>query len=124
MSACDEVGSDVHALIKKLAIRRVEHRSETHTNESQHLAEGTEVARLRRRFILFYSRYLCSERVTNSADKGWCLRAPGSSVLKARSLYTRIIQRWKPDPRDGKEQTGSVAGINARRNGDESGDGA
>ena len=50
MLTCGEVGSDVHALIKELAIRRVEHRSETHSNESQHLAEGTEVARLRRRF--------------------------------------------------------------------------
>ena len=50
MSTCGEVGSDVHALIKELAIRRVQHRSETHPNESQHLAEGTEVARLRRRF--------------------------------------------------------------------------
>ena len=34
MSTCGEVGSDVHALIKELAIRRVEHRSETHSNES------------------------------------------------------------------------------------------
>ena len=50
MSTCGEVGSDVHTLIKELAIRRVQHRSETHSNESQHLAEGTEVARLRRRF--------------------------------------------------------------------------
>ena len=48
MSTCGEVGSDVHALIKELAIRRVENRSETHSNNSQHLAEGTEVARLRR----------------------------------------------------------------------------
>ena len=32
MSTCGEVGSDVHALIKKLTIRRVEHRSETHSN--------------------------------------------------------------------------------------------
>ena len=45
-----DVGSDVHAFIKGLAIRRVQHRSETYSNESQHLAEGTEVARLRRRF--------------------------------------------------------------------------
>ena len=54
MSTCGEVGSDVHALIKELAIRRVEHRSQTNSNESQHLAEGTEVARLRRRlsFVL------------------------------------------------------------------------
>ena len=49
-STCGDVGSDVHALIKELAIRRVQHRSETHSNDSQHLAEGTEVARLRRRF--------------------------------------------------------------------------
>ena len=34
MSTYDEVGSDVHALIKKLAIRRVQHKSETHSNES------------------------------------------------------------------------------------------
>ena len=50
ISTCGEVGSDVHALINELAIRRVQHWSETHSNESQHLAEGTEVARLRRRF--------------------------------------------------------------------------
>ena len=50
MSTWGEVGSDVHALIKEFAIRRVEHRSETHSNEFQHLTEGTEVARLRRRF--------------------------------------------------------------------------
>ena len=50
VSTCGEVGSDVHALIKELTIRRVEHRSETHSNASQHLAEEPEVARLRRRF--------------------------------------------------------------------------
>ena len=64
MSTCDKVGSVVHALIKELAIRRVEHRSETHSNESQHLVEGTEVTRLRRRYsfvlqqaILFRTRH-------------------------------------------------------------------
>ena len=46
LSTCGEVGSDVHAFIKEIAISRVQHRSETHSNESQHLAEGTEVARL------------------------------------------------------------------------------
>ena len=34
MSTCGEVDSDVHALMKELAISRVEHRSETHFNES------------------------------------------------------------------------------------------
>ena len=57
MSTCGEVGSDVHALIKELAIRRVQHRSET-SNESQHLAEGTEVARLRRRFSFVLQQVL------------------------------------------------------------------
>ena len=47
MWTCGEIGSDVHALIKELASRRVEHRSGIHFNESQHLVEGTEVARLR-----------------------------------------------------------------------------
>ena len=50
ISTCGDVGSDVYSLIKELVIRGVEHRSETHSNEYQHLAEGTEVARLRRRF--------------------------------------------------------------------------
>ena len=50
MSTCGDVGSDGHVFIKELAIRRVQHRSETYSNGSQHLAEGTGVARLRRRF--------------------------------------------------------------------------
>ena len=47
LSTCGKVGSDVYALIKELDIRRVKHRSETHSDYSQHLAEGTEVACLR-----------------------------------------------------------------------------
>ena len=43
MSTRGEIGPDVHAL-KELAVRREEHRSEIHSNESQHLAEGMEVA--------------------------------------------------------------------------------
>ena len=71
MSTRGDVGSDVHALIKELAIRRVKHRSET-SNESQHLAERTEVARLRRRFsfvlqqtLSFRTRHhLCRQGMT------------------------------------------------------------
>ena len=73
MSTCDDVGSDVHALIKELAIRRVQHRSETYSNEPQHLAEGTEVARLRRRFsfvlqlfFFFFFFHLTYSRWTSS----------------------------------------------------------
>ena len=46
MSTCAGVASDVHALIKEITIRRVEHRSEIQLNESQHVVEGTEAARL------------------------------------------------------------------------------
>ena len=41
MLTCREVGSDVHAFIKKLVIRRIERSSVIHSNESHHLAEGT-----------------------------------------------------------------------------------
>ena len=37
MSTCGEVDSDMHALIKEFAIRWVKHRSESHSNEYQHL---------------------------------------------------------------------------------------
>ena len=37
---CDEVGSELHAFIKELAIRWVKNSSETYSNESQHLVEG------------------------------------------------------------------------------------
>ena len=93
MPTCGDVGSDVHALIKELAIRRVQHSLETYSNESQHLAEGTEeVARLRRRFsfvlqqasLSFRTRYHCT-------DRGWRLRAPDRTIRKARHLYNRIV---------------------------------
>ena len=48
MSTCGEVGSDVHVLIKELAIKRVERNPGIHLEEARHLAEGTEIARLRR----------------------------------------------------------------------------
>ena len=89
MSTCGEVGSDVHALIKDLAIRRIEHRSETHSNESQHLAEGTEVARLRRRFSFvlmqahsFRTRHhLCRQGVALASTRQ--LRSQGSVSVQA-----------------------------------------
>ena len=58
MSTCGDVGSEVHAAIKELAIRRVQHRSETYSNVSQHLAEGTEIGRLQRRFSFVLQKTL------------------------------------------------------------------
>ena len=82
MSTCGEVGSDEHALIKELAIRRGGHRSEKRSNESQHLAQETEVARLRRRFsfvlqqaLLFRTRYhLCKQGAAPFTRSGVCTR--------------------------------------------------
>ena len=85
VSTCGDVGSDVHALIKELAIRRVQHRSET-SIESQHLAEGTEVARLRRRFsfvlqqaLSFRTRHrLCRQGVVLASTRQPHLHGPAS----------------------------------------------
>ena len=91
MSACGDVGSDVHALIKELAIRRVQHRLETYSNDSQHLAEGTEVARLRRRFSFVLQQALSFRTRPISADRGWRLRAPDGPIRKARRWYKRMV---------------------------------
>ena len=87
MSTCGEVGSDVHALIKELAIRRVQHRSETYSNESQHLAEGMEVARLRRRLssalqqaLSFCTRHhFCRQGVALASTRQLCSQGPVST---------------------------------------------
>ena len=86
MSTCGDVGSDVHALIKELAIRRVQHRSETYSNDSQHLAEGTEVARFRRRFsfvlqqaLSFRTRqHLCRQGVALASTRRPHSQGPAS----------------------------------------------
>ena len=91
MSTCGEVDSDVHALMKELAIRRVQRRSETYSNESQHLAERAEVARLRRRLSFVLQQASHSARSTISADRGWRLRAPDSPIRKVRRLYKRTV---------------------------------
>ena len=80
------IGPDVHALIKEFAIRRVQHRSETYSNESQHLAEGTEVARLRRRFsfvlqqaLSFRTRHhLCRQGVALASTRRPHSQGPAS----------------------------------------------
>ena len=86
MSTCGDVGSDVHALNKELAIRRVQHRSETYSNDSQNLAEGTEVARLRRRFsfvlqqaLRFRTRHhLCRQGVALASTRRPHSQGPAS----------------------------------------------
>ena len=97
MSKCGDVGLDVHALIKELAIRRVQHRSETYSNESQHLAEGTEVARLRRRFsfvlqqaLSFRTRHhLCRQGVALASTRQLHSQGPASIQAHRTGGVTR-----------------------------------
>ena len=109
MPTCGEVGSDVHALIKNLAIRRVQHRSETHSNESQHLAEGTEVARLRRRFsfvlqqaLSFRTRHhICRQGVALASTRQLRLQGPASVQAHRTGVVTGS---------EGQEGTNGVGG--------------
>ena len=136
MSTCGEVGSDVHTLIKELAIRRVQHRSETYSNESQHLAEETEVARLRRRFsfvlqqsLLFRTRHhLCRQGVALASTRQPRSQGPASVQAHHTGGVTGS---------EGQEGANGVGGgigvgggngdgdgdVNGHRNGDEVGTG-
>ena len=122
MSTCGEVGSDVHALIKELAIRRVEHRSETRSNESQHLEEGAEVARLRRR-LSFVSQqalsfpmrhHLSRQRVALASTRQLYSQGPVSVYAHRTEGVT--------GPKEQEGANGVEGGIGVRgRNGDGNG---
>ena len=128
MSTCGDVGSDVHALIKELAIRRVQHRSEIYSNESQHLAEGTEVARLRRRFcfvlqqaLSFRTRHhLCRQGVALASTRRPHSQGPASVQAHRTGEVTGS------DGQKGANGVGGgigVAGGNGDGNGDVDGQG-
>ena len=123
MSTCGDVSSDVHALIKELAIRRVQHRSETYSNESQHLAEGTEVARLRRRFsfvlqqaLSFRTRHhLCRQGVALASTRRPNSQGPAS----VQAHRTRGVTG--SEGQEGANGIGGGIGVGGR-NGDGNGD--
>ena len=138
MSTCGEVGSDVHALIKELVIRQVEHRSETHSNESQHLAEGKEVARLRRRFsfvvhqaLSFRTRHhLCRQGVALASTRQLRLQGPVSvdahrteGVTESEGREGANGVRGGIGVGGGNGDGNGVGGGNADMNGDGDGDG-
>ena len=129
MSTCGDVGSDVHALVKELAIRRVEHRSETHSNDTQHLAEGMEVARLRRRFSCVLQQALSFRTCHHLCRQGVAL----ASTRKLRSQGLVSVQAHRtegvigPQGQEGANGDGGgigVGGGNGDGNGvgDENGD--
>ena len=123
MSTCGDVGSDVHALIKELAIRRVQHRSGTYSNESQHLAEGTEVARLRRRFsfvlqqaLSFRTRHhLCRQGVALASTRRPHSQGPASIQTHRTGEVTRS------EGQEGANGVGGGIGVGGG-NGDGNGD--
>ena len=87
MSTCDEADSNRHALFKELPFRRAKHMSEIHSNESQHLTEGTEEARLRRRFpfilqqaLSFHTRHhlFCRQGIVLAGIRHFHSQSPGS----------------------------------------------
>ena len=128
MLTCGDVGSDVHALIKELAIRRVQHRSETYSNESQHLAEGTEVARLRRRFSFVLQQALSFHRRHHLCIQGVAL----ASTRQPHSQGPASVQAHRTGRVTGSEgQEGAngvgggigVGGGNGDGNGDVNGHG-
>ena len=112
----------MHVLIKELALRPVEHRSETHSNESQHLAEGTEVARLRRRFsfvlqqaLSFRTRHhLCRQGVALSSTRP--LRSQGPVSAQAH----RAEGVTGSEGQEGANGVGGGTGVGGR-NGDGNG---
>ena len=126
MSTCGDVGSDVHALIKELAIRRVQHRSETYSNESQHLAEGTEVARLLRRFSSVLQQALSFRMHRHLCRQGVAL----ASTRRPHSQGPASVQAHRDMNGHGDgDGAGAETGVEVNEgaqdgNGDGSGDGA
>ena len=123
MATYGDVGLDVHALIKELAIRRVQHRSETYSNKSQHLAEGTEVARLRRRFSFVLQqalsfrtrRHLCRQGVALASTRQPHAQGPASVQVHRTGGVTG------PEGQEGVNGVGGGIGVGGG-NGDGNGD--
>ena len=90
---------------KQLAIRRVEHRSKIHSNEFQHLAEGVEVARLRRRFSFILQQTPSFRTRHHLCRQGVALAGTGQlrpqGPVSVNAYCTERVTGSK-----GKEQTG------------------
>ena len=113
MSTCGEVGSDVHALIKELAIGQVEHRSETRSNESQHLEEGVEVARLWQRLSFVSQQALSSHTRHNLCRQGVALASTRQLYSQGPvSVYARRTEGLAgPEEQEGVNEVGDGIGV-------------
>ena len=123
MSTCGDVGSDVHTLIKELAIRRVQHRLETYFNGSQHLAEGTEVARLQWRFSFVLQQALSFRTRHHLCRQG----VPLASTRRPHSQGPASVQAHRiggvtgSEGQEGANGVGGGIGVGGG-NGDSNGD--
>ena len=99
MSTCGEAGSDVHALIVRLAIRRIEHMSEIHSNESQHLAKGTEVARIRLLSFVLQQELSFHAHDIISADRSGAYGHTAAPFVRPGACARALHQGDKPGPR-------------------------
>ena len=112
-----KLDSDVHALIKELAIRRIKHRLEICSKKSQHLAEGTKVARLRRRFSFILQQALLFCTRQHRCGQGVALagiqqpRSQGSV-----SIYSQCTEGVTGS--DEREGANGVGGGDGDRSGD------
>ena len=112
----------MHALIKELAIRRVQQRSETYSNESKHLAEGTEVARLRRRFSFVLQQALSFRTRHHLCRQGVAL----ASTRRPHSQGPASVQAHRTGGVTGSERqegANGVGGGNGVGSGNEDGNG-
>ena len=110
MSTCGEVGSDVHAFIKELDIRRVKHRLETHFNESQHLAEGTVVRRLWRRFSFVLQQAFSFRTRHHLCRQGVAL----AGTRQLRSQCPVSVQAHRTEGVTGAEEEERANGVGGR----------
>ena len=139
MSTCGEVSSDAHAFIKELTFRRVDYRSETHPNESQHLGEGPEIASLRRRFSCVLQQALSFSTHNHLCRQGEALA--GTRQLRSQgpvSVHAHCTEEViGSEVHKGANRVGGgigigggngdanrVGGVNKNVSGDEDGDGA
>ena len=121
MSMCGEAGSDVYVLVKEIAIKGVEHRSEIHSNESKRLVEGTGVARLRRRFPFVLQQglpfrayhHLCGGGANGDGDEAGCRIGVGNGGRDKDGAGTGT--GWRRENKRGK-RTGRGAGRGRRKN--------
>ena len=98
MSTSGEVGPDVHALIKELAIGRAKNSSEVHSEESRRLAEGIEISRLHQALSFRTRHHLCRQGV--ALTRTHHVRSPDTSKKEIAQIGTSL-RGERGEPRTG-----------------------